>query len=32
MNQIYSILGLNFKVMIEFLKDLPEASGYAIRK
>jgi len=32
MKHIYSIFGLNNKVIMNFLKDLPGASSYAIRR
>ncbi len=32
MNTLFSILGLNFTSIVNFLKELPEASRYAIRK
>lgn len=32
MNHIYSILGLNFKIIINFFRDLPGAGGYALRR
>ncbi len=32
MNNLISILGLNFASVVNFLRELPEASKYAMRK
>ncbi len=32
MNSLFSILGLNFTSVVNFLRELPQASSYAIRK
>jgi hypothetical protein len=32
MNHFYYTFGLNFKTIVNFLRELPKASSYAIRK
>jgi len=32
MNNLYSMFGLNFAGFVNFMKQLPKASSYAIRK
>ncbi len=32
MDHFYFVLGLNFKNLLNFLRELPQASSYALRK